>query len=98
MSGHNPYFSSVKEVEVQAGSVAIIVPDPSSGKRNRYHTYRLDLKTSCFYIVGRELDLKHSRAVARRKQACDSLPLCKEEISVGCLSPSKWKARKGRLL
>lgn len=97
---HLPSFSKVLEVyendiEEFGGprSVALIVPAVSDGRR-RYHVYRLDLARGDLLMIGCELPLTMSRAIARRSRVRDWEPLTEEESRIGRRPRwEKWKWR-----
>lgn len=73
-----PFFQDVKEVLGGAAwdkhhyapwYVTLIAPDPLAGKRGRYSVVRLNLRTGRMRCIGRELDLRLARRVARLMHA-----------------------------
>lgn len=98
---HLSSFSKVKEIYENdekefAGyrSVSLIVP-AVSGRRYRYHVYRLDLERGDLIMIGNELDIDYARAIARRSRNRDWKPLTDAELAIGRWPRERWE-RKGR--
>lgn len=98
---HLSSFASVREIYENdykscAGyrSAALIVP-AVSGHKARYHVYRLDFERGDLVMIGCELPLDHSRAIARRSRNRDWQPLSDFEKTVGRWPRARWED-KGR--
>lgn len=48
------------------GSFTIIAPDPMAGRKHRYSVIRVDYQSGQATCIGRELDLKTARQIAKR--------------------------------
>jgi len=70
-------------------SLALIVP-AISGRERRYHVYRLDFDRGDMLMIGCELPLETSRAVARRSRTRDLHPLTDAEVDAARWSMKKW--------
>lgn len=57
------------------GSFVLIAPDPMSGRRHRYSVIRVDYQTGRATCIGRELDLKLARRIAKRPASEDGKTL-----------------------
>lgn len=57
------------------GSFVLIAPDPMAGSINRYSVIRVDYQSGKATCIGRELDLKLARAVAKRPKEDDGKPV-----------------------
>lgn len=69
-----PLFNAVKEVWPNWDSKTLILPDLTSGRRNRYNVIRIFTETGKTICIGRELDLKHSRQIAKQHPKDDNIP------------------------
>lgn len=47
------------------GHFTLIAPDPNAGRKHRYSVIRIDYQTGQAECIGRELDLKLARKVAK---------------------------------
>jgi len=76
-------------------TVAVITRDHAAGRKNRYTVVRVVYKTGVITVIGRELDIYTSRAVARRGPDRDGHELTDEEVSLGRSPRKLWRNHHG---
>lgn len=76
-------------------NVAIITRDPNSGRKNRYTVLRMQYEAGKIEVIGRELDIYTSRAIARRGMHRDGQPLTDVELRAGRSPKKKWRDDHG---
>lgn len=95
---HYQSFGKVKEVYEHDYTMfgghrtnTLIVPNSEKAK---YDTYRINFEAVTFTRIGCELDLRWSRALARRESARDHLELSPEDFRVGRMPLKKYLAMR----
>lgn len=95
---HYQSFGKVKEVYEHDYTMfgghrtnTLIVP---SSEEAKYDTYRINFEAVTFTRIGCELDLKWSRALARRESIRDHLGLSPEDFKVGRMPMKKYSAMR----
>lgn len=70
-------------------SLTVLTKDPLAGRDRRFTVLRIVYATGITTVIGRELDIRFARAVARRGPERDGKPLTDAEIKAG-KKPLKW--------
>lgn len=73
----------------------VLTKDHLAGKKHRFTVLRIFYKTGTITVIGREVNLRIARALARRGPERDGKALTDEEIKAGKRSPKWWKNNYG---
>ena len=99
-----PRFTEIKEAYLHGHhhlegvtNAAFICPDLAAGRQPRYTVVRLDYISGRMTVIGREVDIWISRALARRSMLRDGQGLTPAELKAGRQDVKVWRGEHGYL-